>query len=329
MGAGELHTASARPVQYATMTRRWKRLLPFVVSTCLVLYLVWKVSPGALAQVAATLDWRLLIPATALLVLFLYLWDSLCIARLFSQPEQSLSYRRALQARGFSYLLSGLNYELGQAMLAWKVAQRQRTSVVAAAAGCLLVMVIDLTVLLGFGLLGALLQHEDGRSVAILCGSGLLGLAGSAMLIWFLPKDGRAWLTGSRWGSWVGSWTWRKSGQLLLLRCGYYVIILLYAGAGLAICYIPASLQVVCSVIPLVLLADGLPISVSGLGTRETALLYLLNPDQPERLLAFSLMWSAGLLVGRIGIGLAYWWISSDTLASLAQASPEQEASPC
>jgi len=103
----------------------------------------------------------------------------------------------------------------------------------------------------------------------------------------------------------------------------------LYAGAGLAICYIPASLQVVCSVIPLVLLADGLPISVSGLGTRETALLYLLNPDQPERLLAFSLMWSAGLLVGRIGIGLAYWWISSDTLASPAQASPEQEASPC
>src|SRR5207247_10681359 len=120
-------------------------------------------------------------------------------------------------ARIFSSLLRGLKYKIVQAMLACKVAQRQRTSVVAASSGCLLVMVIDLTVLLGFGLMGALLQHEDGRSVAILCGSGLLGLAVSAMLIWFLPKDGRGWLTGSRWGSWVGSWTWRKSGQLLLL----------------------------------------------------------------------------------------------------------------
>src|SRR5207253_5285817 len=127
MGLGELHSAGARPVQHATMTRRWKRLLPFVVSTCLVFYLVWEVSPRALAQVAATLDWRLLVPATALLVLFLYLWDSLCIARLFSRPEQSLSYLRALQARGFSYPLSALNYELGQAMLAWKIAQSQRT----------------------------------------------------------------------------------------------------------------------------------------------------------------------------------------------------------
>ena len=78
-------------------------------------------------------------------------------------------------------------------MLAWKIAQSQRTPVVAAAAGCLVVMVIDLTVLLGFGLLGALFQHEDGRSVAILCGSGLLGLAASAMVIWFLPEGGRAW----------------------------------------------------------------------------------------------------------------------------------------
>jgi Lysylphosphatidylglycerol synthase TM region len=328
MGAGELQTARARPVQHATKTRRWKRLLPFVVSTCLVLYLVWKVSPRALLQVAVTLDWQLLVPATALLVLCLYLWDSLCIARLFSQPKHSLTYLHALQARGFSYLLSAVNYELGQAMLAWKVAQRQGTSVLTTAGACLFLMVIDLAVLLGFGLIGALLQDQGGSSPAVLCGSGLVGLVGGSLLTRFLPGDARAWLAGRRWGFWVGAWSWRKFGQLLMLRCGYYLIILSYAATGLAICCIPASLVVVCSVIPLVLLADGLPISVSGLGTRETALLYLLDPDQPEKLLAYSLVWSAGLVVGRLGIGLAHWWIPSDTLALPAQASPEREASP-
>ena len=68
------------------------------------------------------------------------------------------------------------------------------------------------------------------------------------------------------------------------------------------------SSDVVASTIPLVLLADGLP-SVAGLGTRDTALQLLLSPDNPEALLAMSLIWSTGLVVVRSIIGLAHLWI--------------------
>jgi hypothetical protein len=95
------------------------------------------------------------------------------------------------------------------------------------------------------------------------------------------------------------------------LRVAYFGITLLYAAAGLSLCGVPLDRGVVLGVIPLVLLANGLPVSVCGLSTRETSLLYLLQPEHPEVLLAWSLAWSAGLFVGRAGIGLASLWLGA------------------
>jgi hypothetical protein len=87
----------------------------------------------------------------------------------------------------------------------------------------------------------------------------------------------------------------------------YFSIFAVYAASALEICHVPVDHQVVASTIPLVLLADGLP-SIAGLGTRDTALQFLLAPDRPEALLAMSLFWSTGLVVGRSVIGLAHLW---------------------
>jgi hypothetical protein len=110
-------------------------------------------------------------------------------------------------------------------------------------------------------------------------------------------------------GAGLGGWHWTQSVQLYGLRVVYFGIIVGYAAGGLSLCGVALSRGVVLGVIPLVLLADGLPVSVSGLGTRETALLYLLQPEHPEVILAWSLLWSAGLLAGRTGIGLGSVWL--------------------
>jgi len=287
-----------------------RELLAAVVSACLVSYLIRKTSPGLLVQTAAALDWPPLIAATILLVLGLYFWDAICVAWLFTKPQRPLYFRTALAARGTSYLLSALNYELGQGLLAWKVARAQGRSALATVGYLMLLAYHDLGVLLSLGLVGALLS-EDTRAGALqlFCGGALLALAGVALVASRLPCAWRDRLAQTRWGAWMGDWTWRQSIQLCLLRGVYYLILMTYAVVGLAICRIPASLAVVCSVVPLVLLVDGLPISVSGLGTRETAMLYLLHPDRPEVVLAFSLVWSTGLVLGRLALGLAHWWI--------------------
>jgi hypothetical protein len=87
----------------------------------------------------------------------------------------------------------------------------------------------------------------------------------------------------------------------------FYGILLGYAATALAIEGFRIDRAVVLSTVPLVIIADGLP-SVSGLGTRETALVLLLKPPEPEVLVAVSLVWSSGMLVGRLLIGIFHLW---------------------
>ncbi|MCI0492731.1 MAG: hypothetical protein L0Z07_07325, partial [Planctomycetes bacterium] len=105
--------------------------------------------------------------------------------------------------------------------------------------------------------------------------------------------------------------------QLLPMRLVYFSVLVGYAVVALAICQMPIDYKVVLSTVPLVLLADGLP-NFSGLGTRETTLQLLLAPDKPAVLLAMSLFWSTGMMVGRFIIGLANLWSRQSFQASRA-----------
>jgi hypothetical protein len=281
-----------------------------LVSAGLVAWLVYRVSPQELVRATAWVDWPRLALATVLLVLCLYLWDAVCLSWLFGQPGRPLPYLYALQARGSSYLLSAFNYELGQGMLAWNIARAQDIPLVSALGCCVLLAYHDTAVLFGLGLLGSLSQADVRlQLLRWVCGAGVGVLVGLPALARVLPVSWRQRLTKTRLGASLRLWSWRRSLWLAALRGVYYAVILIYAAAGLHLCGVPLDYRVVLGVVPLVLLADGLPISISGLGTREAALLYLLAPEQPAVVLAFSMFWSTGLVLGRAAIGLAHWWL--------------------
>jgi hypothetical protein len=304
------------PLKAVARKRPWQVVLPGLVSAALLGWLVWRVSPARLVEAAALLDWPGLALATVALVLGLFFWDAVCLRWLFARLGPALPYQVVLQARGCSYLLSAANYELGQGMLAWRLARAQGTSLARALGGCLLLAWHDAAVLLLLGLAGAL-SSTDPRAQAArwfcLAGLGILlalGIGGALLV-------GRRLAGGPRW------WDWRRAGQLGLLRAAYYAITLAYAATGLYLCGVAVDVRVVGSVVPLVLLADGLPVSVSGLGTREATLLYLLDPEQPAVVLAFSLVWSTGLMTGRLALGLAYCWAAGFAPRRAGQSGEE------
>jgi hypothetical protein len=282
-----------------------------MVSAGLVLWLVYRVSPPALVAAASELDWPRLCLVFSVMVLALYFWDGVCLRWLFAEPGLPLSYGQVLHARGSSYVASAVNYELGQGMVAWELARAQGTSMVGALGRCLLLAVHDVAVLLTLGLVGSLLIDTTiARGIVGFCAISLAVLLGVGLLASLLPHKWRErWTIGGR-RLWPGSWTWGRSLRLSGLRGIYYAIILAAVGVGLEVAPVPLGRQVVFGAVPVVLLADGLPISVSGLGTRETALLSLIHAPQPAVLLAFSLIWSAVLMTGRLLIGLANWWLS-------------------
>jgi len=285
-----------------------RRFIPVVVSAVLVSWLLWRVSPQALANAARVLDWPSLAGLTAALVLALFLLDTVCLCSLFTGPGRPLPVREALQARGLSYLFSALNYELGQGVLAWRLAKTQGMHLAAALGRCVLLGYHDIIVLLGFGLVGSLVSDDPRAGVTLgFCALGLTLLLGLAIGFSLMPASWRQRVGAFRASAWLQAWTWKRSAQLAGLRVCYYAPILIYVVVGLSLCRVAPDVRLVCGSVPLVLLADGLPISISGLGTRETALVYLLDPPQPAVLLAFSLLWSTGLVVGRLALGLITW----------------------
>jgi hypothetical protein len=284
--------------------------MPLLVSVGLLVWLVYRISPQALVAAASQLNCPRLCLVFSAMVLALYLWDSVCLHWLFAEPGLPLSFSKVLRARGSSYAASAVNYELGQGLVAWELARAQGTSLVSALGRCLLLAAHDVAVLLTLGLAGSLLIDTTiARGIMGFCAIGLTVLIVVGLLAYFFPRwrHERRTIGGEHF--WPRSWTWGRSLQLSGMRGIYYAIILAAVGLGLEVAPVPVGRQVVFGAVPVVLLADGLPISVSGLGTRETALLSLIDAPQPGALLAFSLIWSAVLMTGRLLIGLVHWWL--------------------
>jgi hypothetical protein len=304
--------------------KRWHNLLPLLVSAGLIAWLLQRVPLASVLAAAAHLRWQLLAPATAAMVLGLFFWDGVCLRLVYSTDHAPLGYRRMLQVRGMSYLFSAVHCQLGQAMVIWNVARLQGSSLITTFSRSLLLLYHDAFLLMSAGLIGSLLSDRPlAVQLRVVCGAALALLAGGAGLLALLPASQRNRFQQTRWGAWLDSWTWRRSLRLLALRTVYYAILGLYATLALRICRLGVDYATILSTIPLVLVADTLP-SISGLGTRETALYVLLGPEHQEVLLAMGLFWSMGIIFGRLAIGLVHLWFCREVLQvpNITEAPP-------
>jgi hypothetical protein len=308
-----------------------KSVLPAAVSAALLAGVIWRVSPASLLQKTALLDWNLLAPATIVMVVGLYLWDSICLPVVYQSGSGRITYGQALHLRGLSYLGGALNYELGQGVLAWAMARLQNTSLVRMLARSVLLAYHDIFVLLLAGGLGTLISGDPRAArfrpyIAV----GLLVAVGIGVIVWLLPEWFRAKF---RWGdrqSLLEGWSVARSGRLLVLRAIYFSILVVYGLVAIRICRLPVDTNVVLTAVPIVLLADGLP-SFAGLGTREAALLFLLRPptkDDEAQLVTMSLFWSTGMIVVRFIIASAHLWIHAahDGIGIRFGKDPDDEA---
>jgi hypothetical protein len=284
------------------------RAIPFAVSLVLLTVVIWWVSPLALVHAARQLQWQLLLPATAAIVFALYVCDTACLPLVYSVGGRRVGYFEAIKVRGLSYLGGAFNYELGQAGIAWGMARIQDTSLLRMLSRTIVLAYHDAVILLAMGLTGSLLT-DDSRVTRIrpyIAIALILTLVVGAVL-WNLPAKFRSRIQSSKLGTILAEWNLTQSMRLLPLRASYFGILVIYAAVALAIGRIPVNGQVVLSTIPIVLLAEGLP-NFAGLGTRETAILLLLDPTEKASLLAISLFWSAGMIVFRLLIGLSFLW---------------------
>ncbi len=291
--------------------RYGRRVVPVLISAGLLGWLIWKVTPEKLLWALSFDSWPWLVALTFAQVIVLFLWDTVCLWWLFSQPDQPLPFRMVLRARTDSVLWSAVNLEIGQAVFAAKLADRVKEPLTAALGRCLLLAMFDTGTLTSLGVIGSFVNPDPVTwYFRWPCLGIALGLLALGLLLRYLPERAQRWLKGKEWASWLVWMNWRRAIRLVLFRLVLFLLMLLYVGIGLAICHMPSTPTTVIGVVPFVLLAESLP-GTGGIGERETALVYLLGAtgEQRAELLSFGLIWSAGVIVGRVLIGLGSAWL--------------------
>jgi hypothetical protein len=289
---------------------RAKHAVPVVISGGLVAWLVWTITPQRLYQAFARSNWPWLVCATLVQVVVLFLWDTLCIWWLFSQPDRRLPFRAVLRLRCDTVIWSAINLEIGQAAFAWQLARQWGIPVASTLSYCVLLALFDTGTLMSLALAGSFIRatawtlHLRWICVGVLASLGLL-----ASIVKLMPGRWHDWLAAKPWASWLAWLDWHAAWKLSLLRLVLFLLVLAYAGAGLAICRVPVDAWTVLGIIPFVLMAESLP-GTGGLGEREAALVYLYPAGEEHRavLLSFGLIWSTVVILSRIAIGLASWY---------------------
>jgi len=286
--------------------------LPVGGTVGLLTWLFYHVPVPEVIAAAGQIDWPAVVLFTLILVVSLFLWDGVCLSWLFTDPGKRFSYRHALWVRGQAYLLTVVHLGMGQGLLAYLVSRVRQIPFLTAVGRCLIMLYVDVGLLFLMGMLAAIISHDPRtEGIARFCALGLLGLALVTLLAFWIPQF--LSLGGpTKWGTAVAAAgiPWIRVICLYPLRFIYFLFGLVHAGVILALCDVWLDASTIVSVMPLTSLADGLPISVAGLGTRETLFLTLLEPPQPAAVLAGSLIWWVTMLVGRAGIGLILLWLS-------------------
>ena len=289
-----------------------KKVLPFLISIGLVTWLIWKITPQKLLEAFSTSSWPWLVLATIVQFVVLFLWDTLNLWWLFSQPhpERRPAFWVLFRARTDSILWSAINLEIGQGVFAYNVAKAIDEPVTLALGRFIVLALFDFGALQSLGLIGFFLTTNPLlKTVGWVCIASTSGLVVLALLVRFMPESWRQWLEEKNWGRWLQWWSWRHSLLLGAQRLIMFLLVIFYAWVGLRIIGIPANARTVFGTIPFVLIAESLP-GTGGLGERETALVYLLNPGKKAAdLLAFGLIWSTVVILGRLLVGLISTWL--------------------
>jgi hypothetical protein len=289
-----------------------KKVVPFLVSIGLVSWLIWKITPQKLLLAFSTSAWPWLVLATLGQFVVLFVWDTVNLWWLFSQPhpERRPAYWVLFRARTDSILWSAVSLEIGQGVFAYKLAKAIDEPVTLALGRFIVLALFDFGALQSLGLIAFFLTTSPLlNSLRWVCVASTSGLVVLALLVHFMPESWRRWVEEKKWGRWLQWWSWRHSFLLAAQRLVLFLLVMLYAWVGLRIIGIPADARTVFGTIPFVLIAESLP-GTGGLGERETALVYLLNTgNKGAELLAFGLIWSLVVILGRLLVGLISLWL--------------------
>ncbi len=298
-----------------------KTLIPWFIAGLIFIYLFKKIPPDKVLEALKQVHLLPFIGYSFIYFLLIYFFDSYSLAKVVSKFCVPISLKEILGPRAVSYQLSLLNYNAGQASLAYFLKKNKNASFFKALGALLFVMIIDLYWVITFALVGTFSIHLHYNSLDVskaVQKFALLFLLGIIVHLCFW----RQWLSRLfkvhirfKWADWIrGRHLFQTFHQatvkdyitLALYRFPMHFVIIasLYPAVKCFDAHI--SLFNIMTTIPVVLLISVVPITPGGMGSVQMATIEFLkdkisgpvfqNPNlTPEQILfALSLLWMLG-----------------------------------
>ncbi|MFH2008081.1 MAG: lysylphosphatidylglycerol synthase domain-containing protein [bacterium] len=285
--------------------------MPWLIAIALLTWVFWGIPLGKFMGALSQGQFSWFIPAMALCMISIFFADCLAISKTFSWFTTDFPYREVLPIRGASYLLSVINYNLGQGALVLFAKRAKGVTIGRATGTVLMLMGINLVVLLILSAVGLFIADAP-RALAFR--PWVLGLMGAFVVYLVAITWKPAFLARVSLAEPMLNAGLRGHLAAVAVRVPHLSLVLFAHYIAMRAFGIEPPLHVFASTMPFVMLMSTIPISPQGLGTTQVAAVYFFAPyaqgDAATReatILAYSLTTSVMAILFMLTMGFLYF----------------------
>ena len=308
-----------------------KRTIPWLVGCSILAYLVWRFEFYALLDALARADVALYIPVLIAFIFLNFLADAQNLHALLSLSHNGIPFRDSIAIRGASYLLMIIDYTLGMGSVVYYL-KKYKNIPVFLGTGLMIFSFYVTHVSLKLMAIAGYLFSLDSPSpwlnrIALIC---IVWLAIDVMLIivYKLLPD-KSFLKKIKNSVFVKIFIDSPARTYIIntaYRCGFYFTSVVFFFVAVKAFNMDIPFTAMAAYVPVILLVISIPVSAFGLGTSQAAMLFLFKDyGSPAQILAFSLTYSASIILGRGVIGAFYYSIITKRVSYKYKTSLSQE----
>jgi hypothetical protein len=292
-----------------------KRLLPWLVGAGILAYLIWRIEVNPLLSALSHADVALYVPVVMAFIAVNFLADTQNMHALLKGPVENITFHDSLIIRGASYLLMIVDYTLGMGSIVYYLKKYKNLPIFEGTGLMLFLSYTTHISLLVMAITGSLLAVDSNsawlRQIAILCGFTLAIAVTLIILYKVLPDKG--FLIKIKQSVFVKIFIdspARMYAVNTFYRCCFYFTFILFFYVAVKAFNMDIPFMALLAYVPVILLVISIPISAFGLGTSQAAMLFLFKDyGTPAQIMAFSLTYSASIIVLRGLLGAFYYSI--------------------
>jgi hypothetical protein len=245
------------------------RVAAWVVTAGLLAFLFWRTPfSQVVAATRAAAPWT--VPVALLMLAAIYLADSFAIWRTFEWFLARLSLAEVLVLRGATYLLAAINYSVGQGAIVYFVHRATGAPVLRGVATVLLIMGINILALLMLASAGLAIAPEVPHGLYLIVAVAYAGLIVYAAAVIARPK----WLASRPIFDVLLGAGLKGHLRALVVRLPHIAALVAFQTLMLRAFGVVVPLVVAVACLPVVFFVAVLPISVQGIGTTQTAMVF-------------------------------------------------------